>query len=139
MIFFSEKLRTNLDAIRNLWLEFFTKRSPCFLLIFNAKHFILFFGSLYLKIDSRTALERMLERGDDIHEAYRRTVSDEGQFTGFEDELKHDMDKINKAGKMSSYWIVDAMYLDTYNVFKHVDGLLDTHIELINHFNLLSK
>lgn len=94
---------------------------------------------IYLKIDSRTALERMLERGDDIHEAYRRTVSDEGQFTGLEDELKHDMDKVKKAGKISSCWILYTVYLDAYNVFKQVDGLLDTHIETSDHFNLLSK
>jgi hypothetical protein len=54
--FFSEKLRTNLDAICNLCLEIFTKRSPCFLPIINAKPFVLFFGSLHLKTDTISVL-----------------------------------------------------------------------------------
>lgn len=42
---------------------------------------------VYLKVDRRSRLIKLLERGDDIEEAYRRSVSDEGQFAEFEREV----------------------------------------------------
>lgn len=41
---------------------------------------------VYLDVDRRTRLINSLQRGDDIEEAYRRSVSDEGAFNGFENE-----------------------------------------------------
>ena len=45
--------------------------------------------SIYIKVDRRSRLMKLLERGDDIEEAYRRTLSDLGQFDGFEDEADY--------------------------------------------------
>jgi guanylate kinase len=36
--------------------------------------------SIYLNVDRRSRLIKMLNRGDNIEEAYRRSLSDEGQF-----------------------------------------------------------
>lgn len=36
--------------------------------------------SIYLNVDRRSRLIKMLDRGDNIEEAYRRSLSDEGQF-----------------------------------------------------------
>lgn len=44
---------------------------------------------IYLDVDRRSRLIKLLERGDDIDEAYRRSLSDVGQFDGFEDEVKY--------------------------------------------------
>lgn len=43
--------------------------------------------SVYLKVDRRSRLMAMLRRGDDIEEAYRRSLSDVGQFDGIEAEV----------------------------------------------------
>lgn len=37
--------------------------------------------SIYLNVDRRSRLIKMLNRGDNIEEAYRRSLSDEGQFS----------------------------------------------------------
>lgn len=39
---------------------------------------------IYLKVDSHTSLIRMLTRGDDIYEAFRRCIHDSGHFSGIE-------------------------------------------------------
>lgn len=41
---------------------------------------------VYLCVDRRSRLIKILERGDDIDEAYRRNLSDVGQFDSFEKE-----------------------------------------------------
>lgn len=41
----------------------------------------------YLKVPRRDRLINQLKRGDDIEEAYRRNLSDVGQFDGIEDEV----------------------------------------------------
>ena len=43
--------------------------------------------SFYINVPRRDRLIKILQRGDNIEEAYRRSVSDEGQFTGIEDEV----------------------------------------------------
>ena len=45
--------------------------------------------SVYLDVDRRSRLIKMLERGDDIEEAYRRNLSDVGQFDGIKKEVDH--------------------------------------------------
>lgn len=40
----------------------------------------------YIKIPRRDRLIKILQRGDNIEEAYRRSLSDVGQFDGIEDE-----------------------------------------------------
>lgn len=41
---------------------------------------------VYLCVDRRSRLIKMLQRGDDIEECTRRSLSDVGQFNGFENE-----------------------------------------------------
>lgn len=43
--------------------------------------------SFYIKVPRKDRLIKLLERGDDIEEAYRRNLSDVGQFDGIEDEV----------------------------------------------------
>lgn len=43
--------------------------------------------SIYLTVPRRDRLIKCLERGDNIEEAYRRNLSDVGQFDGIEDEV----------------------------------------------------
>lgn len=43
--------------------------------------------SVYLDVPRRDRLIKCLERGDDIEEAYRRSLSDVGQFDGIENEV----------------------------------------------------
>ena len=45
--------------------------------------------SVYVKVDRRSRLIRNLYRGDNIEEAYRRSLSDVGQFDGFADEADY--------------------------------------------------
>ena len=42
---------------------------------------------VYIKVPRRDRLIKILQRGDDIEEAYRRNLSDMGQFDGIEDEV----------------------------------------------------
>jgi guanylate kinase len=44
-------------------------------------------NSIYISIPRRERLIKILERGDDIEESYRRNLSDVGQFDGIEDEV----------------------------------------------------
>lgn len=48
--------------------------------------------SFYINIPRRDRLIKILQRGDDIEEAYRRSLSDVGQFDGIEDEVCHVID-----------------------------------------------
>ena len=43
--------------------------------------------SFYINIDRRDRMIKILERGDDIEECYRRSLSDVGQFDGLSDEV----------------------------------------------------
>ena len=43
--------------------------------------------SVYLKVDRRSRIKKLIDRGDDIDEAYRRNLSDVGQFDGVENEV----------------------------------------------------
>lgn len=43
--------------------------------------------SVYLNVPRRDRLIQLLKRGDDIEEAYRRSLSDVGQFDGVENEV----------------------------------------------------
>lgn len=50
---------------------------------------------VYLNVDRRSRLIKLLERGDDIEESYRRSLSDVGQFSGFENEANLVIDNPN--------------------------------------------
>lgn len=45
--------------------------------------------SVYFDVDRRSRMIKIIERGDDIDEAYRRNLSDVGQFDGFSDEADY--------------------------------------------------
>lgn len=45
--------------------------------------------SVYLKVDRRSRLIKSLMRGDDIEEAYRRNLSDVGQFDAISKEVQY--------------------------------------------------
>ena len=48
--------------------------------------------SFYINVPRRDRLIKLLQRGDSIEEAYRRSLSDVGQFDGIEDEVDHVID-----------------------------------------------
>lgn len=52
------------------------------------------FTSFYIKVPRRDRLIKMIERGDNIEEAYRRNLSDVGMFTGIEDEVDYVIENI---------------------------------------------
>jgi guanylate kinase len=45
--------------------------------------------SFYINVPRRDRLIKILQRGDNIEEAYRRNLSDVGQFDGLEDEVDY--------------------------------------------------
>ncbi len=45
--------------------------------------------SIYIDVDRRSRLINILQRGDDIEEAYRRNLSDVGQFDGVQNEVNY--------------------------------------------------
>lgn len=51
----------------------------------------------YIKVPRRDRLIKILQRGDDIEEAYRRSLSDVGQFDGIEDEVDFVIENPNYA------------------------------------------
>lgn len=55
--------------------------------------------SIYLKVDRRSLMSSIINRGDNIDEAYRRNLSDVGQFDGLEDEVDYIID--NSSFRMS--------------------------------------
>lgn len=56
-------------------------------------------NSFYIKVPRRDRLIKLLQRGDNIEEAYRRSLSDVGQFDGIEDEVDY---IVNNDGYKSS-------------------------------------
>ena len=51
--------------------------------------------SFYINVPRRNRLIKILLRGDDIEEAYRRSLSDVGQFDGIKDEVDYVIDNPN--------------------------------------------
>ena len=51
--------------------------------------------SFYINVSRKERLIRLLERGDNIDEAYRRNLTDVGQFDGIEDEVDYIIDNYN--------------------------------------------
>lgn len=45
------------------------------------------FFTYYINVPRRDRLVKILQRGDDVDEAYRRSLSDVGQFDGISDEI----------------------------------------------------
>lgn len=72
---------------------------------------------VYIKIPRRDRLIKILQRGDNIEEAYRRSLSDVGQFDGIEDEA--DLIIENIGYKKSIQQISNIIY----SVYKQSDGV----------------
>lgn len=70
--------------------------------------------SFYINVPRRDRLIKILQRGDDIEEAYRRSLSDVGQFDGIEDEVNY---VINNEGYKKS---IEEM---SREVIKEIDFL----------------
>lgn len=51
--------------------------------------------SFYIYVPRRDRLIKILQRGDNIEEAYRRNLSDVGQFDGIEDEVDFIIENLN--------------------------------------------
>lgn len=45
--------------------------------------------SFYIKVPERERVVRMMERGDNVMESFRRIISDQGSFNGIENEVDH--------------------------------------------------
>lgn len=45
--------------------------------------------SFYIDVDERTRVVRMMNRGDNIMESFRRIISDQGMFSGIKDEVDY--------------------------------------------------
>ena len=67
---------------------------------------------VYLKVDRRSRLIKMLQRGDNIEECYRRSLSDVGQFDSFEDEADCviNNDRYEMEANILSSTISDCIY-----------------------------
>ena len=65
--------------------------------------------SFYINVPRRDRLIKILRRGDDIEESYRRNVSDVGMFDGIEDEVDYVIDNVgyNKSVKEMSEEIIE--------------------------------
>ena len=51
--------------------------------------------SVYINIDRKSRLIKLLNRGDNIEEAYRRSLSDVGMFDGIENEVDLTIDNVS--------------------------------------------
>lgn len=69
---------------------------------------------VYLNVDRRSRLIKLLERGDDIEESYRRSLSDVGQFSGFENEADLVIDNPNYEKS------VDEVYGELFDHIKKI-------------------
>lgn len=71
--------------------------------------------SFYINVPRRDRLIKILQRGDNIEEAYRRSLSDVGQFDGIVDEVDHVITNHNyqKSIEEMSYEI--KQIIDIYN------------------------
>lgn len=55
--------------------------------------------SFYINVPRRDRLIKILQRGDDIEEAYRRSLSDVGQFDGIKDEVDYVINNFDNYNK----------------------------------------
>lgn len=67
---------------------------------------------IYLDVDRRSRVIKLLERGDDIDEAYRRSLSDAGQFDGFEDETEYKITNNGYEKSVEEVWNIAATIIN---------------------------
>lgn len=58
--------------------------------------------AIYLYVDRRSRMHMLLNRGDDVDEAYRRNLSDVGEFDGIENEVDYIIDNTEYHGDESA-------------------------------------
>lgn len=74
--------------------------------------------SFYINVPRRDRLIHLLKRGDDIEEAYRRSLSDVGQFDGISDEVDH---VIDNAGYEKSIEEISKEVKGIVDVYKNIN------------------
>lgn len=74
--------------------------------------------SFYINVPRRDRLIKILQRGDDIEEAYRRSLSDVGQFDGVSDEVNH---VINNDGHKKSIEEMSKEVKEIIDIYKAVN------------------
>lgn len=74
--------------------------------------------SFYINVPRRDRLIKILQRGDDIEEAYRRSLSDVGQFDGISDEVNH---VINNDGYKKSIEEMSKEVKEIIDIYKAVN------------------
>ena len=72
--------------------------------------------AVYLYVDRRSRMIEILQRGDDVDEAYRRNISDVGQFDGVADEVDYVIDNTHYA-------------MDEDMVLKYLNEIVSRHGE----------
>ncbi len=65
--------------------------------------------SFYIKTEERQRVIRMMKRGDNIMESFRRIISDQGSFNGIENEVDYIIDNSDGKLNMSIYEIIDIL------------------------------
>ena len=72
--------------------------------------------AVYLKVDRESRMKKLIDRGDNIDEAYRRNLSDVGQFDGIEREVDTVIDnygfRMGKEEVLQSFLNID--YIRNY-------------------------
>lgn len=74
--------------------------------------------SFYIDVPRRDRLIKILQRGDNIEEAYRRSLSDVGQFDGIADEVDH---VINNSGYEKSIEEMSKEVMGIIDIYKNVN------------------
>ena len=74
--------------------------------------------SFYINVPRRDRLIKILQRGDNIEEAYRRSLSDVGMFDGISDEVDH---VINNSGYEKSIEDMSKEVLGIIDIYKNIN------------------
>lgn len=72
--------------------------------------------SFYIRVPRKDRLIRILKRGDNIEEAYRRNLSDVGMFDGVEDEVNYVIDGTKVARFIANR--INSLYINAVNAHK---------------------
>lgn len=77
--------------------------------------------SFYINVPRRDRLIKILQRGDNIEEAYRRSLSDVGQFDGIEDEVDYVINNVGycKSIKEMAEEVRDHINMPYYSYCNH--------------------
>ena len=74
--------------------------------------------SFYINVPRRDRLIKILQRGDNIEEAYRRSLSDVGQFDGIEDEVSYIINNPNYS-KTVEEMVSEIAGILSFYLFEH--------------------